>query len=90
MTVRVLGGTWFLLLALPGGLNVFTLANSADLSEFSSTGWPALLSSLCLLLFYLTLFWLVLHRPSPWPEPTACFLHSPPSSPPTFPGPLCC
>jgi protein-S-isoprenylcysteine O-methyltransferase Ste14 len=63
--VRVLGASWFLILALPGALKVCALARSTSLAEFSSLGWPALLSSLCLSLFYLALCWLVLHRPSP-------------------------
>jgi protein-S-isoprenylcysteine O-methyltransferase Ste14 len=65
VTIRVLGASWFLILALPGALKVGALASSTSLAEFSSDGWPALLSSLCLSLFYLALFWLVLHRPSP-------------------------
>lgn len=63
--VRVLGGSWFLILALVGGLKVFAHAKAMSMTDFSPAGWPALLSSLCLFLFYLALCWLILHRPSP-------------------------
>lgn len=39
--------------------------NDHGIASFSSAGWPALLSSLCLFLFYMTLFWLIMHRSLP-------------------------
>jgi protein-S-isoprenylcysteine O-methyltransferase Ste14 len=65
MAVRVLGGSWFFLLALAGAMQVVARAKTASIGEFSPAGWPALLSSLCLFLFYLVLGWLILHRPLP-------------------------
>jgi len=64
-TVRVLGGSWFLFLALAGACKIFVLAKASSITDFSPAGWPALLSSLCLFLFYLTLCWLIVQRPSP-------------------------
>jgi protein-S-isoprenylcysteine O-methyltransferase Ste14 len=65
MGVRVLGGSWFLLLALASASKVVARAHAMTIADFSPTGWPALLSSTCLFLFYLMLFWLILHRGQP-------------------------
>lgn len=65
MAVRVLGCSWFLVLAFVSAMKVFVLTEAASITDFGPTGWPALLSSTCLLLFYLTLCWLILHRPLP-------------------------
>jgi protein-S-isoprenylcysteine O-methyltransferase Ste14 len=60
--VRVLGCSWFLILALVAAVKVFVLTEATGLG---AAGWPAILSGTCLLLFYLTLCWLILHRPPP-------------------------
>jgi protein-S-isoprenylcysteine O-methyltransferase Ste14 len=65
MAVRVLGGTWFLILALAAAPNVVIRADAMSAADFGPAGWPGLLSSLCLFLFYVTLCWLILHRPPP-------------------------
>ena len=63
--VRVLGGSWFLLLALTVAMSAYTHARSMSIADLGPTGWPALFSSVCMFLFYLALCWMVLHRPSP-------------------------
>ncbi len=65
MAVRVLGGSWFALLALAAGLKTFILSQGAGIAGFTPTGWPALLSAFCLLMFNLGMFWLILNRPEP-------------------------
>lgn len=64
-TVKILGSGWFLILALMGALKLFHHASAMDVTDFGPNGWPALLTSLCLFLFYLALCWLILRRPSP-------------------------
>ena len=56
--VRVLGSAWFLLLALAVAMKVLADAEAMSIADFSPTGWPALLSSVCLFLFYLALYWI--------------------------------
>ncbi|WP_428487445.1 methyltransferase family protein [Rhodopila sp.] len=65
MTLQVLGSSWFLILTIAGFLKVLIVAGGMSITNFGPTGWPALLSSLCLFLFYLALCWLILHRPAP-------------------------
>ena len=63
--VRVLGGAWFLLLALAVGVKALIHADAMSIADFSPTGWPALLASICSFMFYLVLFLVMLLRPSP-------------------------
>jgi protein-S-isoprenylcysteine O-methyltransferase Ste14 len=65
VAVRVLGCSWFLLLALTVAAGAFAHAKSMSITGFSPTGWSALLSTACMFLFYLGLCWMMLHRPSP-------------------------
>jgi ABC-type spermidine/putrescine transport system permease subunit II len=44
---------------------VFSHATGLSLVDFGPTGWPELIASICLLLFYLALGWFILVRPSP-------------------------
>jgi protein-S-isoprenylcysteine O-methyltransferase Ste14 len=44
---------------------VFALSEAMSIADFSPAGWPALLSSVCMFLFYLALWWFTLLRPSP-------------------------
>jgi protein-S-isoprenylcysteine O-methyltransferase Ste14 len=62
---RVLGGAWFLLLALAAALKAITHARAMFIADFSPTAFAAVLSSACLLLFYLVLYWAMLLRPPP-------------------------
>jgi protein-S-isoprenylcysteine O-methyltransferase Ste14 len=62
-SVRIFGAAWFLILALVKVMRVFIVAKSMSIVDFGPTGWPTMLSTLCLLLFYLTLAWLILRRP---------------------------
>jgi protein-S-isoprenylcysteine O-methyltransferase Ste14 len=57
-------------LALTGAAKVLAVASTKSISDFGPSGWPALISSLCLLLFYLALSWLTLHRPEPAAQTT--------------------
>jgi protein-S-isoprenylcysteine O-methyltransferase Ste14 len=68
--VRILGCCWFLVLALIGATKLLAVVNTMSITDFGPGGWPALLSSLCLLLFYLALSWLTLHRPEPAAQTT--------------------
>jgi protein-S-isoprenylcysteine O-methyltransferase Ste14 len=63
--VRVLGVCWFFALAVAVTLRTITHVQSIRTVDFSPIGWSTLLSSICLMLFYLTLCWLVLLRPLP-------------------------
>jgi protein-S-isoprenylcysteine O-methyltransferase Ste14 len=62
---RAVGVAWFLSLACIGAIKVFVVAKAIGSSSSSPAVWPALMSSLCLLLFYGTLCWLILSRPTP-------------------------
>jgi protein-S-isoprenylcysteine O-methyltransferase Ste14 len=63
--IRVLGGACFLLLALAAALKAITHARAMFIADFSPTASAAVLSSACLLLFYLVLYWAMLLRPPP-------------------------
>jgi protein-S-isoprenylcysteine O-methyltransferase Ste14 len=65
LAVRALGGGWFLLLAFAVAGQTFRHAEVMSIADFSPTGWPKLLSSGLLVLFYLLACWLILLRPSP-------------------------
>jgi hypothetical protein len=65
MAVRIFGSAWFLILAFAAGLKVLGAARTMSIADFTPAGWPALLASLSLFLFYLALGWLILHRPPP-------------------------
>jgi len=65
MAVRVIGGSWYLLLALAGAVKFLWHVAAMRDADFSASGWPPVLSSACLLLFYLVLCWAMLHRPAP-------------------------
>jgi protein-S-isoprenylcysteine O-methyltransferase Ste14 len=65
LAVRALGSGWFLFLALVSGLTALTHAKGLGSGHSGPAEWPALLASVCLLLFYLVLWWLMLLRPQP-------------------------
>jgi len=65
LAVRALGSGWFLFLALVSGLTALTHARGLGTGDSGPAEWTALLASLCLLLFYLVLWWLMLLRPHP-------------------------
>jgi protein-S-isoprenylcysteine O-methyltransferase Ste14 len=65
LAVRVLGGGWFLLLATAVAGPTVRHLQVMSLADFSPTGWPKLLSSVLLVLFYVAACWLILLRPSP-------------------------
>ncbi len=65
LTVRGLGSGWFLLLAIAQARKGFAHAQGMGIADFGPNGWPALLSTICILLFYLALGCLMLLRPSP-------------------------
>ena len=64
VAVRSLGSAWFLLLALLLARKSFGIAVGVNIAEFGPAGWPALISNVCLFLFYLSLWWLMLIRPT--------------------------
>jgi protein-S-isoprenylcysteine O-methyltransferase Ste14 len=61
---RVLGSAWFLILALFLVQKVIAQAASMSTADFGPNGWPKLLATACLLLFYLAIWWFTLTRPS--------------------------
>jgi phospholipid methyltransferase len=65
VAIRAVGSAWFLFLALVLACKVFGLAVRINAADINSAIWSALLSSVCLFLFYLTLWWLMLVRPAP-------------------------
>ncbi len=65
LAVRALGSAWFLLLALMLAQKVFRLASGLSIADFGPAGWPVLVSSTCLFLCYLMVWWLMLVRPAP-------------------------
>jgi protein-S-isoprenylcysteine O-methyltransferase Ste14 len=73
IAVRVLGVAWFLILALAVGRHVVVHAEAMGIADFSPRGWPALLSSGCLLLFYLALSCMMLLRVPPTARSTSIF-----------------
>jgi protein-S-isoprenylcysteine O-methyltransferase Ste14 len=60
---RVAGGAWFLLLAALYGHNFPALIHAGLSGPASLTGWAAVLSRGCTLLFFVTLAWLIMARP---------------------------
>ncbi len=64
IAVRVLGSAWFLILALFLVQKVIAQAASMSTADFGPNGWPGLLATACLLLFYLAIWWFILTRPS--------------------------
>jgi len=65
VAIRTVGSTWFLLLAVVLAHKSFGLTVRINTTDFDPTVWPALLSNVCLFLFYLMLWWLMLIRPAP-------------------------
>jgi protein-S-isoprenylcysteine O-methyltransferase Ste14 len=64
--VGAIGSAWFLVLAVVVGLGTLSKAEALSITDFSQSGWQALLPSVCMFLFYLALWWLMLvRRPSP-------------------------
>ncbi len=65
VAIRTGGSAWFLFLALALACKALGLTVHISSIDFDPAVWPALLSSACLFLFYLTLWWLMLIRPAP-------------------------
>jgi protein-S-isoprenylcysteine O-methyltransferase Ste14 len=67
LTTRLVGSGWFLLLAAITARTTFSQANAlgATAFSFSHTGWPWLLSRVCLVTFYLMVWWLIITRSPP-------------------------
>ena len=65
LTARVLGGGWFLLLALCVSLKALRYEGVLNLATSGSAGSSRLLSAVFLVLFYLVLCWSVFSRPPP-------------------------
>jgi protein-S-isoprenylcysteine O-methyltransferase Ste14 len=65
VAVRAFGSAWFLFLAIALACRVFELTARINAADIDPAVWPTLLSSVCLFLFYLTLWWLMLIRPTP-------------------------
>ena len=63
VAVRSLGSAWFLFLASVLARKSFGLAVGMNIADFGPVGWPALISSVGLFVFYLSLWWLMLIRP---------------------------
>jgi protein-S-isoprenylcysteine O-methyltransferase Ste14 len=64
-TIRAIGSAWFLFLALVLARKAFELTVRISAVDTDPAVWPTFLSSVCLFLFYLTLWWLMLIRPAP-------------------------
>jgi protein-S-isoprenylcysteine O-methyltransferase Ste14 len=65
LAAGVLGGTFFLVLAIFIGLNAVSQAAGLLASSVATRGYLDLLTSVCLFVYYLTLWWLMLSRPLP-------------------------
>jgi len=65
VAIRTAGSAWFLLLAVVLACKAFGLTVRINGPDFDPIVWSALLSRVCLFLFYLTLWWLILIRPAP-------------------------
>jgi protein-S-isoprenylcysteine O-methyltransferase Ste14 len=63
LAMRAATSTWFLVLAVLEGWIVLGPTSNVDTGEFRSAEWPGLVSRLCLVVFYLTVWALVLLRP---------------------------
>jgi protein-S-isoprenylcysteine O-methyltransferase Ste14 len=61
----VIGGTFFLVLAISVGLGAWSKADALHMSRLGEGGYLDLLSSVCMVVYYLTLWWLMLSRPLP-------------------------
>lgn len=62
--LRALGSGWFFMLAWVFVHKAAGLAAGANI-VFRPADWPVLISSICLILFYSSLWWLMLVRPAP-------------------------
>lgn len=65
VALRSLGSGWFLLLALVFVRKAIGLVADMNIVNFRPLEWSELASSICLILFYLSLWWLMLIRPAP-------------------------
>lgn len=65
VAIRSIGSAWFLLLALVLARKSLGLAVGMNIADFGPVGWSALISNVCLFMFYLSLWWLMLVRPAP-------------------------
>lgn len=65
VAVRTVGSAWFLFLATVLACKVFELTVRINATDIDPAVWPTLLSSVCLFVFYLILWWLMLIRPAP-------------------------
>jgi protein-S-isoprenylcysteine O-methyltransferase Ste14 len=65
IAVRAVGSAWFLLLALFLARKILTHAAGMSITDFGPTGWSELLANVCLFLFYMSLWWFILIRPTP-------------------------
>lgn len=65
VALRLLGSGWFLLLALVFTRKAIGLAAGTNIVNFRPLEWSELASSICLIFFYLSLWWLMLIRPAP-------------------------
>jgi protein-S-isoprenylcysteine O-methyltransferase Ste14 len=65
VAIRAVGSAWFLFLAIVLACKVFELSVRINATDIDAAVWPTLLSSVCLFLFYLALWWLMLIRPAP-------------------------
>jgi protein-S-isoprenylcysteine O-methyltransferase Ste14 len=65
VAIRAIGSAWFLFLALALARKAFGLTIRISAADVDPAVWPTLLSSVCLFLFYLALWWLMLNRPAP-------------------------
>ncbi len=65
VALRSLGSGWFLLLALVFIRKAIGLVADMNIINFRPLEWSELASSICLVLFYLSLWWLMVIRPAP-------------------------
>lgn len=65
LAAGVIGGTFFLVLAIFVGLSAWSQAQTLSLSQFDEAGYLDLLSRGCMFAYYLTLWWLMLSRKRP-------------------------
>jgi hypothetical protein len=65
LAAGIMGGTFFLVLAIFVGLSVWSEARAVLMSTPGHGGYLDLLSSVCMFVYYLTLWWLMLSRPLP-------------------------
>jgi protein-S-isoprenylcysteine O-methyltransferase Ste14 len=65
LAIRAFGSAWFLFLAVTLGLKTLTRFSDINIADSAPTRWSELLAGVCMMLFYVALWWFLLTRPLP-------------------------